>query len=438
MANGKLIRKLAWWTALGIAAIMVASLLGSFALHTYGAYRLASALRDFSETWGPLAVYEPPPHVPDDENGGTWLVAGGEAIVCSAEDRRFYGQLSDRPAAAWSEAERSRARWILHEQQNALGILVRSGSFNTFSLNTNGVRATYESIDFSSIVMGLRLLVLEARLAWSEGRTADALAALNAVSRAADGLLRTPIIIMSSIGSASDRWAAAVASDIVSDPRATDTTLESVRTVLPIEDPIHRANITLAVSIAEMADEGLRYIEDSYDPSMGWSLPFWISNRYLLEDLYVAGTLEAWGRHLEIGRTPAAQWSPAAIEAVWEAPSWPSWLALKGDYTPNLLTATARGQAASTELQQLRVALDLRLTAPEGLGPAACGLIGEGPPTALTGGPIVCRFDADHCAILIEVPGAEDALRSFVPSGTRAAQLLPIAIPVTLRGESCG
>jgi len=437
LETGKLIRRLFWWTILGMVVIVAVSLLLSFGLHTYGAARLASAKAEFSEKWGSLADYEPPPPVPDDENGGVWFVAGGEAIVCSVEDRKFYGQLSDRSENGWTEAERSRARRILHEQQNALEILTRSGTFGTFNLSANGVRATYESVDFSSIVMGIRLLVLEARLAWSEGRPADALAALNAASRAADGLLRTPIIIMSSIGSAAERWVAAVAADIVRDPHATDTTLENLRAVLPTEDPVHRANITLAISIAEMAGEGLRYIEDSYDPSMGWSLPFWVSNRYLLEDLYVAGTLEAWMRYLELGRMPASRWSSDEIDAVWRSPAWPKWLALTGDYSPNLLAATARGQAASTELQQLRVALELRLAAPEELGPDACGLVGEIPPTALTGGPIVCRFDRTRCAIVIEVPGAEDALGAFVASENRAAWLRPIELPVTRSGGDC-
>jgi hypothetical protein len=434
LATGKLIRKLLWWTVLGIVVIVAVSLLLSFGLHTYGAARLASAKAEFSQKWGRLADYEPPPPVPDDENGGAWLVAGGEAIVCSVEDRRFYGQLSDRPENGWTEAERSRARRILQEQKNALEILVRSGDFDTFNLSTNGVRATYESVDFSSIVMGIRLLVLESQLAWSEGRTGDALAALNAVGRAADGLLQTPIIIMSSIGSAAERWAAAVAAEIVSDPLATGSTLRELRAVLPREDPILRANITLAIAIAEMAGEGLGYIEHAYDPSMGWSVPFWISNRYLLEDLYVAGTLEAWMRHLELGQMPAAQWSSDDIEAVWKSPAWPSWLALTGNFSPNLLAATARGQAASTELQQLGVAIELRLAAPDGLGPDACGLIDEASPTALTGGPITCRFDATRCGILIEVPGAEDALDAFVASDNPAALIPPIELPV---GEGC-
>jgi len=437
LESGKLVRRLLLWAALGIVVIVAASLVGSFAVHTYGAARLASARAEFGERWGRLVQPDPPP-VADNENGGSWLVAGGAAIVCSAEDRRFYGQLSDRSPRSWTDAERSRARWILDQQQNALEILIRSGDFDAFDLRVDGARATYQSIDFSSIVMGIRLLVLESRLAWSEGRTAGALAALNAVGRAADGLLRTPIIAVSIVGSAAERWAAAVAAEIVSDPRTTDATLRHLRTVLPTEDPVRWSNITLATAISEMADEGLGYIEAPYDPSLGWSIPFWISNRYLLEDLYVAGTLEAWMRHLELGRTPASQWSPDDIEAVWRSPSWPDWLALTGAYSPNLVAAAARAQTASTELQQLAVALELRLAAGEDVGPDACGLVGDLPPTALTGGPAVCRFDPVRCVIVIEVPGADGALRPFAPSNSPAAHLRPIEIPVTSGREGCG
>ncbi len=430
-------RKLIRWTAIGIGALVVTSALGSFALHTYGAYRLDRARTDFSASWGHLALSRPAAPVPDDENGARWLVAGGDAIVCSDEDRRFYGQLSDRPAAEWTDAERSRARWILHEQQNALGILLRSGTCETFNLGSDGLRPSYETVEFSSIVMGVRLLVLEARLAWSEGRTADALAALDAAGRSADGLLQTPIVMVSTIGSAADRWVAAVATAIVSDPSASAATLRNLRAILPSVDPVQSTNMTFAISIAELADEGFQYIEESFDPSMGWAVPFWISNHYLLEDLYLAEVLEGWRRFLEIGKTPAALWSPDAIREIWEDPSWPQWLAMTGAYTPNLLPATARAQAASTELQQLELAIELRLASPGGLGPDACELISETRPTALTGEPIDCRFDDIRCLIVIEAPGAEHALSPFVPPQSKAAQIRPIEIPVTLGGTGC-
>ena len=434
MDTRKLVRKLIWWTALGVLVFVTGSLLGAFALHTYGAHRLEAARSDFDARWGHLTRIAPQPSIPDHENGARWLVAGGEAIVCSVEDRRFYGQLSDRSTAGWTDGELSRARSVLHEQQNALEILLRSGDFEWFNLGAAGSPATYDTIDFSSIVMGIRLLVLEARLAWSEGRTTDTLAALNAVGRSADGLLRTPIVMMTSVGSAAARWAAAAATPIVSDPAASDTTLRQLRETLPTHDPVLSAEVTLAVSIAEMADEGFDYIDESFDPSMGWSIPFWIFNRYLLEDLYLAQIIEGWGRYLEIGETPAARWSTDASHSNWVDPSWPTWLALTGDTTPNLLTATARGQAAATQLQQIAYALELRLAAPEGLGPDACDLVGESSPAALTGAPITCRFDADRCAIVIGVPGAEEALSFFVSPDNRAALIPVIDLPV---GAGC-
>ncbi len=134
----ELTRKLIRWSALAAGVLVVTAALGSFGLHTYGAFRLEKARADFDTRWGHLTRLPPPPQVPDQENGARWLVAGGRAIVCSIEDRRFYGQLSDRSATSWTDAEWSRARWILHEQQNALEILLRSGSFENFNLDDNG------------------------------------------------------------------------------------------------------------------------------------------------------------------------------------------------------------------------------------------------------------------------------------------------------------
>ncbi len=425
-----LARKLIWWSVTAIGILVSTAALGSFALHTYGAYRLEEVRSDFAERWGHLTQVPLQPTAPDHENGARWLIAGGRAILCSVEDRRFYGQLSNRPASGWTDAERSRARWILHEQQNALEILLRSGTFKTFNLGSDSIRASYENIDFSSTLMGLRLLMLEARLAWSEGRTSDSLAALDAVGRAADGLLQTPIVMTSTIGSAATRWTARAAADFVGDRRTDTETLEQILAALPLEDPVHWGNITLAVSVAEIAEEGLRYIDDAHDPSMGWSIPFWVSNHYLLDDLFVAEILERWGLQLELGQEPAARWSPGAGHEIWGERSWPAGLALGGTYTPNLLSVRAREQAASTELQQVKLAIGLRLASPDGLGPDACAILPEPVPTALTGEPVACRYDEARGVIVIETPGAVEALGAHVSVESQAATFPPVEIPV--------
>ena len=434
----ELIRKLIPWSVSGIGILVVTAALGSLALHAYGAHRLEKVRAEFHARWRHLTQIAPPSAVPDHENGARWLLAGGRAIVCTVEDRRFYGQLSNRSAAGWTDRERSRAQWILHEQQNALEILLRSGTVETFDLGTDEVRASYEDLDFSSILMGLRLLMLEARLAWSEGRTSDSLAALDAVGRAADGLMQTPIVMTSTIGSAATRWTARAAADFVSDPCTDVGTLEGISAALPSEDPVHWGNITLAVSVAEIAGEGLRYIDDPHDPSMGWSIPFWISNHYLLEDLFVAEILERWSLQLELGQEPAARWSSSAAHEIWGASSWPPWLALGGTYTPNLLSVRAREQAASTELQQTKFAIGLRLASPDGLGPEACATLSGWGPTALTGEPIACLFDEERGLIVIEIPGAVETLRAHVSVESQAATFPPIEIPVGRSGPGCG
>ena len=437
MNKRELTRRLLRWSALGIGALVITAGLGSLALHTYGSHRLEKVRTDLEARWGQLAQVTPSPPIPDHENGARWLMAGGQAIMCSIEDQKFIGYLSGRSARGWTNTEEARARWILHEQQSALRILVRSGSFDAFHLGANGSRANYEEIHFLSIVKGLRLLTLEARLAWSEGRTSDSLAALNAISRAADGLLRTPIVMTSTTGSAATRWSAQAAADIVSDPCTATETLEELRDVLPSEDPIHRGNITLAVAVFEIADDGLDYIEGFHDPSMGWSIPFWVSNRYLVEDLVVAEILERWGRYLEIGQQPAAHWPPDVGRSIWGDSSWPPWLALTGTFIPNLINDRVRTQAASTELRQLRAALDLRLASPDVLEPAACELLDDDRPTALTGEPITCRYDDERGVIVIEVPKAEQTLNAFVAPDNQAAQLPPIELPVGVVDADC-
>ena len=103
---------------------------------------------------------------------------------------------------------------------------------------------------------------------------------------------------------------------------------------------------------------------------------------------------------------------------------------MNGAYTPNLLSARVRAQAASTELQQLRAALDLRLASPDGLDEDACSLTENFRPTVLTGEPISCRYDEKRELIVIEVPGAEKALSAFVAAGNHASRFPPIEMPV--------
>ena len=430
MDTRELTKKLIRWSAMGIGLLVVSTALGLFGLHLYGAHRLKEARSDFDARWGHLVLEPPPTSLPDHENGARWLTTGGQAIICSLEDQKFIGYVSGESARGWTDTEQARARWILHEQHNALGLLLRSGSFETFHLGADGKRATYDEIDFLSVVMGLRLLTVEARLAWSEGRISDCLAALDAVSRAADGLLRTPIVMTSTIGSAATRWSASAAADLVRDPCTSTATLEELKDLLPSEDPIHSCNVTLTTSIAEIADEGLDYVEDFHDPSMSWSLPSWVSNRYLLEDLVVVEILERWGRFLEIGQPPAADWPADAARSSWGDTAWPPWIALAGALTPNLLSARVRAQAASAELQLLNTALDLRLESPNGLDLDACSLVDDTRPSVLTGEPISCRYDEGRVVIVIEVPGAEQTLSAFVEAHNHASRFPPIEMPV--------
>ncbi len=425
-----LTRKLIRWVAIGTGVLVASAALGAFGLHFYGAHRLERAKSDFDARWGHLVLDPPPTSLPDHENGARWLMAGGQAIICSPEDQKFIGALSGESAQGWTDSERERVKWILHEQQNALGILLRSGSFPAFHLGADGEQATYNEIDFLSIVMGLRLLTVEARLAWIDGRASDCLAALDTVSRAADGLLRTPVVMTSTIGSAATRWSVSAAADLVSDPCASTETLERLLKLLPEEDAVNRCNITLTSSIAEIANEGLDYVEDLYDPSMSWSLPSWVPNRYLLEDLVVAEILERWERFLEIGQRPAADWPDDAPHSAWGDPAWPRWIAPTGAYTPNLLSARVRAQAASTGLQQLKAALDLRLASPDGLDQNGCSLVADTRPTVLTGKPISCRYREDRGAIVIEVAGAEKALSPFVPAANHVSRFPPIEMPL--------
>ena len=108
-----LARKLIRWTTVGLGVLIVSAALGLFGLHIYGAHRLENARSDFDARWGHLVLDPPPTSLPDHENGARWLLAGGQATICSLEDRRFISAISAESARGWTDTEQARARWIL-------------------------------------------------------------------------------------------------------------------------------------------------------------------------------------------------------------------------------------------------------------------------------------------------------------------------------------
>jgi hypothetical protein len=420
-----------------MGAVSLAMLIAGFALHNYGAHRRSTAHRELVTRWGHLDHSSPPAPVPDHTNAARWLAAGGQAIVCTTEEMELIGKLSAIPADDWDPDEERRIEDALSGQHHAISLLLRAGRHETFFLGADGIAANHDEINFLAMVRGLRLLIVYARSALNENRTDDGLAALTAVSRSADGLLRTPIVSALTSGAAAQRWAARVAMEVVRDPCVSHETLIALRDALPTEDPIQRGNQTLVASVEEIADEGLSYTDDRHDPSLGWSIPFWVSNRYLLEDLVVAEILARWSRYLELGQQPVARWPADAELATWGDGPWPPWVAMAGDYTPNLLAVWARVQAAASERLQLRCAIDVRLASSSGLGPDACATTDWSEPAALTGEPVGCRYDSSSDAIVIELDGARAALATHLSVQTQAASVEVIALPVGPREDLC-
>ena len=433
MTTSGLPRKLIVAAVAVVAVLTALTAVAAVVLHLHGKARLEAARQAFEERWGHLEAPSPRASLSDPGNAARWLESGGRSLQVTLDDHLFYTELMARPGAAWTDAERAQARRILDEQRESLAELLQSGATAAFRLAADGPAARGDETDYLEVISAIRLLVLEARLAWREGRRDDCLAALDALGRNADGLLRTPTLLALSLGAAAQSWTAGAAADVVGDPCADAATLRAVRDRLPSEDAIVSANRTLAGSIAEIADEGLRYIEDVHDHSMGWSIPFWISSRYLLEDLVVAAALEAWSRYLELGQVPVSRWPADAANAVWAGSDWPPWVALAGDVTPNLLPVWARAQAASSRLAQLRFAVDLRLASPGGVDVETCGRAGPPPVAVVTNTPVACRFDAGLDAVVVEVSDGEVVLARHFERGNLSALLPAIVIPAGSR-----
>jgi len=431
------VRTLVRWSLLALAILAVATLLAALGTHAWGAHRLRVARAELARHSSPPARPASSTPLPDHLNGARWLVAGGQAVICTDEDYKVYGVLADRPAATWTDEEMERARRILDEQQPALDLLLHSGALTRFDLGIDGGAANHSEIDFLSVIRGLRLLALQARVAWFDSRTATYLEALAAISRSADGLLRSPVVMATTVGSAAARWTVWAASEMVSDPCVPAEEIERLHTLLPGEDPVTCSDATLVRAVADLADKGLAYREGRHEPNVSWSLPFWVANRFLVEDLVVAEVLDRWNRQIAMGRLPGAQWPPEPASVIWDDAGWPHRLALNGTIVLNLFNERARAQAAATELRQLRTALELRASSPDGLHAGACADIDPGPPLPLTGGALACSFDRSRGVIVIDVPGGAETLIGHTTLANRAEHLLPMELAVGPRNELC-
>ncbi|MGD8439299.1 MAG: hypothetical protein PVG53_02095 [Holophagae bacterium] len=437
MGRQILTRRLVLWAALAIGVFLASMVATSLAVHAYGAHRLTASQATFAERWGQY-ILPPPAAVPTDRaNGARFMVLGGRAMTSSVDEHRFIAELSGRPAASWSDADTDRAREILGEQQTALSILLQSRTADGFDLGIENRPPNYNDIDFLALVRGLRLLTLEARLAWAEGRVEDGLAAIETASRSADGLLRTPVIMSLTLGAAAQRWVLSAAKDIVGDPCAGSTVLDGLARRLPAEPAVRSAIGTFVTSVAELAEQGLAYRDDVNDPSVSWSLPYWISNHFLFEDLLIAEILDRWNRQIELGLHPAAGWSRETADSIWGGRWWPSGLALNGAYSANLTGVWVRAQAADTEHQQVAFALELRRRSPAGLTRDACRAVAEASPTPLTGQPVVCRADPSGQSLVIDVPDAEATLVRHSALDNDSARFEPIILSVGPRPDSC-
>lgn len=432
-----LTRRLVLWAALAIGVFVASMVATSLAVHAYGAHLLTRSQATFAMRWGPYILPPPTAVPPDRANGARFMVLGGRAMTSSVDEHRFIAELSGRPAASWSGADLARAREIVGEQQPALSILLQSRTADAFDLGIEDRPPNYNDIDFLALVRGLRLLTLEARLAWAEGRVEDSLAAIETASRSADGLLRTPVIMSLTLGAAAQRWVLSAAKDIVGDPCARGRVLDGLAARLPAEPAVRSAIGTFATSVAELAAEGLAYRDDVNDPSVSWSLPYWISNHFLFEDLLIAKILDRWGRQIELGLHPASGWSSETADSIWGGRWWLSGLALTGAYSANLMAVWVRVQAADTEHQQVAFALELRRRSPDGLARDACRSVVAASPTPLTGQPVVCRVDPSGPSLVIDVPDAEATLVHHSALDNDSARFEPIILPVGPRPDSC-
>jgi hypothetical protein len=422
-------RKLIRITLLGVCVVVLALVAAAVGVRTYGKLRLAAVRDRLEHRWGPLSRPAPPAPVPDHSNGARWLVAGGRAISSDTRDIKLVGRLSGLSARSWTEEETAEVERILAAQEDAITLLLRAGTCSTFHLGDDGINAEHHEVEVLRIVQGLRLLVLASRHAWIEGRALDGIAALEAVSRSADGLLRTPLVFGVTGGAAAQRWSSSAALDVVEDPCADPATLRALRQILPTEDPIDRGNRVFAAALAEIADEGLDYIDDHHDPSLGWSVPFWIPNRTLFEDLVVAEILDSWSRFLELGGRPMVDWPFDVSTRQWGDSGWPPWLVMRGTFTPTMAAVWANAQAASSELHQLRLALEIRLSAPDGLDENVCRLVDISTPTRLTGEPVSCRFDTEQRAVVLRLERAEESLQDLLSVHSGAASFPEVVIP---------
>ncbi|MFH1177230.1 MAG: hypothetical protein V1750_07465 [Acidobacteriota bacterium] len=421
------------WLRMMLAALILIALAGSLALHLYGQRRFRLAKERFEAVTGPIELFVPArPVLSPDQNAATWLVAGSEALVWSGEERYLIGELTLKPFAAWSAAERETLRAVLNRNRATFEILRRAVPLAAADFGITyeeGVRAKLPPL--LKLLNAARLLLLEARVALANGDPAAALAGLSIVSRLAPALEQERATIVLLVGISSERILLTVAAEATAAPAswaAEPAFLDALAATLPGTDLVALARQSMldnGRAMLSTAGGSLPWGPQSAPERTGWRDKV---GRYLFGGLRDAESLAV---SLELAEKTSTPWGEEpGLFAPLPKSSWLWRLSSQMEASPKGLRAVAgRAQLALAQRQLVSTAIALRRqAATTGSYPSdRPNLPALGRPDPFTGKRLLYRPAADG-TLQIALDCPPGLIEKLLPAATVVAITLPAPI----------
>jgi len=419
------------WTMRLAATALVVALAGLLGVRVYGKSRLAAAERVFAARVGPreASAYASAP-VPDEENAAVLLRAGAEAMILPGNDRPQVGEMTLTRPDRWSESQRSDLRRILANNGPALELLHRAAGMtkSLFGAVTWDKR-THELMTppLLKLITAQRLLLLDAREALLEHKSARLMADAASMATMAAGLERESARVELLVGIACEKMLLAVVSDAVADSftdRETLTKLQGMVGDTDLKAAWRRSNV------AEQAEIGRHVAAAISDPLLGRQEEVGLYGRFMefaVGNIFLAQMLELRADLI------AAVDQPLGLD--------PPWLG-RGMYQPRTMfgvfesvmfpegaKAAGRVQSALSARSLANIALALRLLGLEtGSYPATLkGIAGATQPDPFAGKPLTYERRADGSA-RISVPDFE-ALWKCISDASASSQPVTWELP---------
>jgi hypothetical protein len=252
------------------AALVVLLLSASLGAHLYSRWRFQRSATEFLATFPEVVpaldvdtlrqtfadlAHEGPP---EELNAARWLIAGGDAIVCTQEENSHLTELVFAPSEDWTPDDRHFARELVERNKQALELMAKAVPLegSRYELDYDHILDT-EIPNLLHLMRGAKLLQVNARLAFTEGDIEGGIRNLAVIARLVDSLRDDDVLIFTLVGFANERFLLggirdALGSDALRTAEGSAPLFDRLEALLPEDDVLATMHRLTGLDAASM------------------------------------------------------------------------------------------------------------------------------------------------------------------------------------------